>query len=200
MHVPEEEVVLENLPVIDEQEEYVAEEMVPDNPIEEADENISDDEPEFEDDGVDLLINMDSDAEVFDEEEESDGDIEVWSDQSDTEGITILEHQVESDTGDEAEDTVVVEPDELEASDPESSASEFVTPVESPTHLDIEHENYDPDSLDEEESVDERPPMVGRSKYGRVRRGAEHFGYDKKGGNPKISRYSSAILMKVNNS
>ena len=153
-------------------------------------------EPDYEMDDL-ILINLDSDAEVqnssIEEGEESDGDIEVWSDMSD-EGTTFLAEPSEDETVAE-EDTVFADPD--------TSASEFVTPAESPTHIAAESESEDSQdeedsSLDEEETVNERPKSVSRSRYGRFRRGAEKFNYDKKGGNPKITRYSSTVLMNVN--
>jgi hypothetical protein len=166
-------------------------------------------EPGVESDNeMDDPVDVDSDAiqnSSVEEGEESDGDIEEWSDQSDLENITFLGFPSGNETNaDETdEDTVLAEPDEPETSDPETSTSEFVTPVESPTQFNAESptqfdaDSLDEDSLDEEETV-ERPQSDSRSRYGRIRRGVDRLNYDKKGGNPKIRRYSSTVLMNVN--
>ena len=132
----------------------------------------------------------------IEEEESDDGDIEVWDDElSDTENITFMEDQSEDDSIDEEtqENTVLAEQDAGETSD---ATSEFVTPVDSPTQIDVD--SFDEDSLDEDDAEIVRPQFENRSRYGRLRKETDKFGFGKKSEGSKINRYSSTVLMNIN--
>ena len=152
-----------------------------------------------DEEGVTLIdLNSDVDTMVQNDavELENDSDIGISDDDYDSEDVTFLGFSSEDDLNDGIDEGLSgnepVEGMEMESSD---STSEFVTAGESADELPMDTRGSDLEinSLDEESDM-ERPPLR-RSK--RERHGRKVFTFDRRGGDPRITRYSSVMNTNV---